>query len=71
MTYTLTVLNGTTKIEVDFSDEGVNLQGETFIKGGEAEAENYIPIFEKDLRYNFADLFPKPEPEPMEEEMMV
>jgi len=67
MIYNLTVLDGITKIEVDFSDEGVNLQGETFIKGGEEEAINYIPIFEKDLRYNFAELFPQPEPEPMED----
>lgn len=51
------------KIEVDFFDEDIKLQGETFIKGGEAEAENYVHIFEEDLRYNFADLFPKPEPE--------
>ena len=71
MIYNLTVLDGITKIEVDFSDEGVNLQGETFIKGGETKAENYVHIFEEDLRYNFADLFPKPEPEPTEEEMMV
>jgi len=63
MTYNLTVLDGITKIEVDFSDENVNLQGETFIKGREAEALTYLPIFEKDLHYNFANLFLKPEPE--------
>lgn len=51
----------TSTIRVDFSDEGVNLQGETSIKGGEAEAISYLPVFEKDLRINFADLFPQPE----------
>jgi len=67
MTHNLTVLDGITKIKIDFSDEGVNLQGETFIKGGEEEAINYIPIFEKDLRYNFIELFPIIDPEPMED----
>lgn len=67
MTHTITVLeNGTAKINVDFSDEGVNLQGETFVKGGEVEALNYLPVFEQDLRRNYYELFPKPEPEPIE-----
>lgn len=68
MTHKVTVLDdGTTKIEVDFSDEGINLRGETYVKGGEAEAKNYLPIFEQDLRRNYSELFPKSEPEPMEE----
>lgn len=62
MMHNITVLdNGTTKIEVDFSDEGVNLQGETFVKGGEEEAKNYLPTFEQDLRRNYSELFPEPE----------
>jgi hypothetical protein len=66
MTYVLAVNpDGTTIIQVDFSDEGVALTGETRIKGGEAEALAYLPIFEADLRRNYAELFPLPElPEP-------
>lgn len=50
--------DGTTKIQVNFADEGVDLPGETVVKGGEAEALRYLPIFEADLRRNFADRFP-------------
>ncbi|MDK2793480.1 MAG: hypothetical protein PWP75_108 [Caldanaerobacter sp.] len=72
MTHNITVLdNGTTKIEVDFSDENVNLRGETFVKGGETEALNYLPVFEQDLRRNYSELFPKPDPETMPEEGMM
>ncbi|NNG67356.1 hypothetical protein [Caldanaerobacter subterraneus] len=72
MTYKITVLDdGTTKIEIDFSDEGVNLKGETTVKGGEVEALNYLPIFEEDLRRNYSELFPKPEPELTIEGMMI
>lgn len=61
MLRSITVLDGITRINVDFSDEGVNLQGETTVKGGEAEALQYLPTFEADLRRNFSDLFPLPE----------
>jgi hypothetical protein len=62
MMYTLTVNpDGPTTIQVDFADEGVGVQGQTSIKGGEAEALRYLPVFETDLRRNFADLFPVPE----------
>ena len=65
MTYTLTVNpDGTTTIQVDFADEGVGVQGQTSIKGGEVEALRYLPTFEADLRRNFADLFPIPEMPP-------
>jgi len=50
--------DGTTRIQVDFTDEGVNLQGETILKGGEVEALAYLPIFEADLRRNYIELFP-------------
>ncbi|MDI9466557.1 MAG: hypothetical protein QM343_01600 [Bacillota bacterium] len=62
--------NGTTTIQVDFADEGVDLQGKTLVKGGEAAALSYLRIFEKDLRRNFAEKFPLPEPEETEEEMI-
>ncbi len=72
MTYTTEVLdNGTTKINVNFSDEGVDLQGVTFVKGGEAEALKYLPVFEQDMRRNYFELFPKPEPEPIPEGGMI
>jgi hypothetical protein len=65
MTYTITVNpDGTTTIDVDFTDETVNLQGQTSVKGGEAEALSYLHFFEADLRRNFADLFPASEVPP-------
>ncbi len=61
MTYVITPnSDGTTLITVDFTDEGVALQGETTIKGGEPEAAVYLPVFERDLRRNCAELFPTP-----------
>ena len=73
MTHTITELHdGTARIDVDFSDEGVDLQGTTHVRGGEAEALAYLPVFERDLRRNYAHLFPTPDPdpdEPAEEEM--
>lgn len=63
--------DGTTTISVSFSDEGVDLNGETTVRGGETEAQRYLPVYEADLRHNFAHLFPRPEPESMPEgEMM-
>jgi hypothetical protein len=62
MTYVLMVNpDGTTTIQVDFADEGVNLQGDTVVKGDEAEAVRYLPVFEADLRLNYSDMFPIPE----------
>lgn len=62
MTHTLTVnSDGTTTIQVDFADEGIILTGQTSVKGGEAEVLRYLPIFEADLRRNFAGRFPEPE----------
>lgn len=50
--------DGTTTLRVDFSDEGVPLQGEIRVRGGEAEALAYLPVFEADLRRNFASQYP-------------
>ena len=50
-----------TKLVIDFSDEGVELVGETLIVGDEAKALAYAPFFEADLRSNNAELFPAPE----------
>lgn len=52
--------DGTTTIQANFADKGVDLSGETTVKGGEAEALRYLPTFEADLRRNFSDSFPAP-----------
>ena len=56
-----------TEINVDFSDEGVNLQGSVKVVG---EWQQYLKTFEQDMRNNNISLFPIPEPEPIEEEMI-
>jgi hypothetical protein len=72
MTYYITELeNGITKLIVDFSDEGIDLQGETTVKGTQTDAEKYTITFAKDLKKNNIELFPMPpEPEHPEEEMI-
>ena len=55
-------LDGTTSIAIDFSDEGVDLQCDTTVKGDSAAAGAYLPFFVKDMRRNFADRWPLPEP---------
>jgi hypothetical protein len=76
MIYTTTViqekneLNGIeqiTQIDVDFSDEGVNLQGSVKVVG---EWQQYLKTFEQDMRNNHKSLFPLPEPEFEDEEMI-
>lgn len=52
-----------TQINVDFSDEGVNLQSSVKVIG---EWRQYLKIFEQDVRNNNKLLFPLPEPEPIE-----
>jgi len=64
MTYQITDMgNGTHQIQVSFFDEGVELEGETTVKGTLEDAERYVSVFERDLRTNYAHLFPQPEPE--------
>lgn len=76
MIYTTTVIqeedkaNGIpliTQINVDFSDENVDLQGSVKVIG---EWRQYLRAFEQDMRNNNRSLFPLPEPEPADEEMM-
>ena len=57
------------KLTVSFADENVDLTGETIVAGGEAAAVAYEPFFEADLRRNFADKFPAPEPITIDPEM--
>lgn len=69
MTYTTeTQADGTTRLTLDFSDEGVDLQASVLVKGDIASALAYMPFLEADTRRNNAELFPEPEPEV--EEMM-
>jgi hypothetical protein len=56
-----------TEINVDFSDEGVNLQGSVKVVG---EWQQYLKTFEQDMRNNHKSLFPLPEQEPTNEEMI-
>ena len=56
-----------TEINVDFSDEGVNLQGSVKVVG---EWQQYLKTFEQDMRNNYKSLFPLPEPEEIDEEMI-
>ncbi len=56
-----------TEINVDFSDEGVNLQGSVKVVG---EWQQYLKTFEQDMRNNHKLLFPLPEPEELDEEMI-
>ena len=46
-----------TEINVDFSDEGVNLQGSVKVVG---EWQQYLKTFEQDMRNNHKSLFPLP-----------
>lgn len=62
MTYQLTTEDNLTRIAISFTDEGVELAGETSVIGGEQNAIDYLPFFERDLRRNFADRFPQPQP---------
>ncbi len=59
MTYTIAIgEDNVAVLRVDFADEGVDLQGEIKVPGGEGKALAYLPIFEADLRRNFSYLFP-------------
>lgn len=62
MTHVFTTDGNLTNIAVSFADEGVELTGETTVIGDLTAAESYLPFFERDLRRNFADKFPQPEP---------
>ena len=59
---TVNVDEKTTRLNVDFSDEDVDLTGTTLVAGDESAALAYAHFFEQDLRRNNAELFPVPEP---------
>ena len=70
MIYSITTNGKHSFITVDFVDENVDLKGKTSVYGNLQSAEDYLPFFEKDLRQNYAELFPVAEeviPEVLEE----
>lgn len=73
MTYEIIEMGNTTKLIVDFTDEGIELRGETTVKGTSKAAEKYVKVFANDIKRNNIELFPKPESEyhPEEGEMMI
>ncbi len=67
---TVTADSKTTRLILDFNDEGVALIGTTLVAGDESAARAYAHFFEADLRRNNAELFPVPEPIEVPEEEM-
>jgi hypothetical protein len=65
VTYELTDNQGTVTLSVSFADEDIDLQGQIDVKGTDADALNYLPTFEGDLRRNYAYLWPLPVMPPM------
>jgi hypothetical protein len=62
--------DSTTRISVDYRDEGIQLQGTTHVAAEEDAAQAYVAVFDRDLRTNYRHLFPTPPaPEPEEVEM--
>jgi len=62
--------DGTTRVTIDYRDEGVALQGTTHVAGDGDAARAYVAVFDRDLRMNYKRLFPTPPaPEPEEVEM--
>ena len=60
--------DGTTRVTIDYGDEGIQLQGTTHVAAEEDAAQAYVAVFDRDLRTNYRHLFPTP-PEPEEVEM--
>ena len=62
MTYIINNIgDGKCSIDVDFRDEGVDLQGRTSVIGDESKAAQYALVFEADLRQANSHLFPREE----------
>jgi hypothetical protein len=62
--------DGTTRVTIDYGDEGIQLQGTTHVAAEEDAAQAYVAVFDRDLRTNYWHLFPTPPaPEPEEVEM--
>jgi len=61
--------DGTTRVTIDYGDEGIQLQGTTHVAAEEDAAQAYVAVFDRDLRTNYRHLFPTPAPESEEVEM--
>jgi hypothetical protein len=62
MTNTITEQpDGTHCIELDYSDEGIELTARTNIIGDAGKAAAYVPVFDADIRRVNSHLFPAPE----------
>ena len=70
MKHTLTKAGDDWLINVDYTDEGVELAQEKKFSGGKEAANAYVPIMDADIRERYAHLFPLPIVE-KEEEMMI
>lgn len=63
MTSNITALtDNRQQIDLDYADEGIELQGSTTIIGDTARAASYVEVFDRDLRKTYSHLFPQPEP---------
>jgi len=58
---------GKQKIEIDFSDEDVDVQAETTVLGSETDAQRYVSTFANDIKRQNRHKFPQPEPTPPED----
>lgn len=56
--------NGQHQIDIDYADEGIELDGHTTIIGDYEHARAYAEIFDRDLRNTYSHLFPVAEPDP-------
>lgn len=62
MTHTITEQpDGTHCIELDYSDEGIELTARTNIIGDANKAAAYVTVFDADMRRANSHLFPQPE----------
>ena len=59
MKHEITPGSSVTILGVTFMDEGVELNEHIQVDGDEQTALAYLPFFERDLRRNYADLFPQ------------
>ncbi|MDO5116174.1 MAG: hypothetical protein Q4D58_08775 [Synergistaceae bacterium] len=63
MTSTIEIIDEkTTKLNISFADEDIDLECAIEVAGDEAAALAYAPFFEADMRRQYADLFPQPDP---------
>lgn len=71
MTQNITQIEeGKHKVEIDFSDEDIDLQASTTVLGTSEDAQRYVKTFASDVKRNNRGMFPPPpQPDP-EDEML-